>query len=219
MQAFGILIFFVEADGTSCVTTRVPVRERMSHKIVVGDLKKRVHGGWLVALPVAQVLTAAESREHRGVGLEEEPGPRAARPGRQAHRHRPSISSPTFSMLKTCLAALRCDEPVPERRAEVEAVVQVLGLDEDVGVEQVRHQSRPQAVPELPEGRELREAEHAEGVSVQRLAFERADDERAGEALADPRRLRQVEVAAASLGNRPQPLQFRLVGLPEAAPA
>jgi hypothetical protein len=34
---------------------------------------------------------------------------------------------------------VRGNQPIPKRRAEVEAVVEVLGLHEDVGVQQVRH--------------------------------------------------------------------------------
>ena len=36
--------------------------------------------------------------------------------------------------------AILCDEPIPKRRAEVEAVMQILGGNEYVGVQQVRHQ-------------------------------------------------------------------------------
>ena len=39
------------------------------------------------------------------------------------------------------------DQPVPERRAEVEAVVEVLPLDEDVRVQEVAHQATPSVRP------------------------------------------------------------------------
>src|SRR3972149_1577801 len=50
---------------------------------------------------------------------------------------------------------------------------------------------------------------------MERLPFERARDQGAGEALADPRRLRQVEIAPASAGNRAQPFELVRVRLPE----
>src|SRR5947209_4289187 len=50
---------------------------------------------------------------------------------------------------------------------------------------------------------------------MQRLPLERADDERAGEALADARRLRQVEVTTTSLGNGLQSFDLVVVRLPE----
>ena len=46
-------------------------------------------------------------------------------------------------MLNTVPLAFLCIEPIPERRAEVEAVVQLLCLDENVGIEEVRHQTTP----------------------------------------------------------------------------
>src|SRR5882724_13070859 len=50
---------------------------------------------------------------------------------------------------------------------------------------------------------------------MERLTFERADDKRAGEPLADPRRLCQVKVAAAPLGDGPQSFELGFIGLPE----
>ena len=43
-------------------------------------------------------------------------------------------------MLNTLPGIVLGDQPVPERRTEVEPVVQVLALDEDVRVEQIGHQ-------------------------------------------------------------------------------
>ena len=55
-------------------------------------------------------------------------------------------------LVDACDAAstVLCDQPVPERRAEIEAVMQVLRLDEDVGVEQVAgHPMTPTSRPIL----------------------------------------------------------------------
>ena len=68
-----------------------------------------------------------------------------------------------------------------------------------------------QTPPEILEGAELREAEQADGVAMQRLALERANNQRAGKALADPRRLRQVEIASA--GPRKRAQLFKLLSV------
>ena len=77
--------------------------------------------------------------------------------------------------------------------------MEVLRLDEDVGIEQVGHQSTPRLRAKLAEGLELREAEQAKRVPVQGMAFERAGDEGPGKAFADPGCLCTVEVATALL--------------------
>ena len=56
----------------------------------------------------------------------------------------------------------------------------------------------PSLCGKLFEGGVLFEAEHLKGVAVERLAFQRALDERSGEALADSHWLGVVEVAAST---------------------
>ena len=60
------------------------------------------------------------------------PGGQLIGAGFQLIAHLPNASDPAIAM--------RLNQPVPERWAEVEAVLQVLGLDEDVGIQQVSHQ-------------------------------------------------------------------------------
>lgn len=81
-------------------------------------------------------------------------------------------------------------------RAEIHAVVALLHLDEDVGVEQGAHQTgSPSRSPNLPERGRFPDAEELKGVTVESLTFERAGDEGSGEAAAEPDGLCEVEVA------------------------
>ena len=151
---------------------------------------------WLLA----QVLTVARAGNTAASGRRKNPSPRAS-----AHADSSSatacISSPTFSMLKTLPASFSAIEPVPERRAEVEPVVQVLRLDEDVRVEQIGHQKPiPRLRPSSLEGRHLLERRAAGSVSVNdvRPSSVLTTSARA-KRLADARAERQIEVAAAAL--------------------
>ena len=55
----------------------------------------------------------------------------------------------------------------------------------------------PKSMPQLAQGRELGEAEKPEGIAMLRLAFQRADHERAGEALTEAHALGAIKIAAA----------------------
>jgi hypothetical protein len=55
----------------------------------------------------------------------------------------------------------------------------------------------PKPMPQLAQGRELGEAEKPEGIAMLRLAFQRADHERAGEALTEAHALGAIKIAAA----------------------
>lgn len=68
-------------------------------------------------------------------------------------------------------------------------------------------------MPQLAQGCELGEAKKPEGVAMLRLAFQRADHERAGEALAEAHALGAIKIAAARFALRPQPFQLALVRL------
>jgi hypothetical protein len=90
--------------------------------------------------------------------------------------------------------------------------MEVLGLDEDVRVEQVAGQAEnPHFLSDVIERLRLRDTEHAKGVAVEGLAFERAFDEGSRKAAANPRQGRAIEIAAAtaSFGDRSQPGSLR----------
>jgi hypothetical protein len=58
-------------------------RERMSHKVVIGHLKKGTYGGWLVTLPARPGAHRRERRENVSVGPEKETGATGVGPCRQ----------------------------------------------------------------------------------------------------------------------------------------
>ena len=55
----------------------------------------------------------------------------------------------------------------------------------------------PKPMPQLAQGRELGEAEEPERVTILRLAFQCADDQRAGKAPAEAHALGAIKIAAA----------------------
>jgi hypothetical protein len=80
---------------------------------------------------LAQVLTVARLGSMALSGGRKKSSPRAC--AQVDSSSSPAISSPrTFSMLKNGASRLPDVDPLPERRAEVEAVVQVLRLDKNV---------------------------------------------------------------------------------------
>ena len=95
----------------------VLVGQRAGNEVVVGDLEKGRDRPRLVVGTDRPPADCLQARDDRGVGLDEE-----SRPGR-----RPG------GQLAAAAGVLLLD-PVPERRAEVEAVVEVLGLDEHVRI-------------------------------------------------------------------------------------
>lgn len=96
----------------------------------------------------------------------------------------------------SCRIAL--NQPVPECRAKIQSVVEVLCLNEHVGVEQVSHlRHHSQTASQLLKGFELCEAEHSKGIAMQRLTLKSAYDKRPRESLANTGCLSQVKVAAA----------------------
>jgi hypothetical protein len=68
-----------------------------------------------------------------------------------------------------------------------------------IGAMSMRRSSHttPKPMPQLAQGRELGEAEKPEGIAMLRLAFQRADHERASEALSEAHALSAIKIAAA----------------------
>jgi len=125
-------------------------------------------------------------------GLRKNPDPR--RDAQSASSSAPaSISSPTFSMLKTCCAALLA---ISQSRMQGRSRGRNAGfsLDEHIGVENVGHQITP-SYAQAHEGLKLRETEQAEGITMQGLTFECAGHQGAGKPFADPCGLGVVEVS------------------------
>ena len=118
----------------------MPAGKSLRHEVVVGDLQERVHSRWLVGLAVGPGT-------YRGPTPGRPKRPAAGRsccPAPSAHSDNSSptasTSSPTFSTLKTRSDSWPDHQPIPEGRAEVETVVQVVGGNEDICVQKVGHQ-------------------------------------------------------------------------------
>jgi hypothetical protein len=81
----------------------------------------------------------AELGQYRGVRLDEETGAAVRGPRGELIAAGLDLIADLLDTEDPACLVVR-DEPIPESRTEVEAIVQVLGLDENIGVEQVRHQ-------------------------------------------------------------------------------
>jgi len=119
---------------------RVPVGERMGYEVIVRDLEESVHGRRLVVLAGGPGADLAERGQHRGVRIDEETGAAVRGPRGELIAAGLDLVADLLDTEDPARRVVR-DEPIPERRTEVEAIVQVLGLDEDVGVKQIRHQT------------------------------------------------------------------------------
>src|SRR5579862_213956 len=123
----------------------VPMCVRLGDEIVVSDLKKCVHSGWFVSARTCPCARRTEAR-HDG----------RVRPDKEGAHPRPRPRGEFVGAAKQLVAdsldaehrpgAVGLVEPIPEAGAEVEAVVQVLRLDEHIGVEEIGHQSTPRRV-------------------------------------------------------------------------
>ena len=101
-------------------------------------------------------------------------------------------------MLATLPSMVRLEQPIPECRDEVEiAVVQVLGLDEDVRVEQIpRQPNTPASRPRLLKVSSFETPTMRKASAVEGVPFASALDKRPSEASTYARERGSVEVAA-----------------------
>src|SRR5271165_2911573 len=109
-------------------------------------------GGWSRKLWTAQMglvpgavgpgAGGLQARHHGGVGFEEEGVGSLAGPGREVVVDGVELDGDLVDA-EDRSRLVGVIDPVPEGGAEVEAVVAVLGLDEDVRVQQVGHQPAP----------------------------------------------------------------------------
>jgi hypothetical protein len=72
-HAFGILIRFVETEGTSWVTTRMPMGERVTDEPIVCNLKERVHRDRLILLGGCPPTDLTQCCQHGVVGRQKDP--------------------------------------------------------------------------------------------------------------------------------------------------
>ena len=140
MQASGILIFLVDVDSNLVRHDCMLSNQRLSNKVIIGDLEEGANGCWVVVLPCSPRTHLRESRQNGRGRLEEEAITALGSPRRQGVCARRDLVAASLDAVDIAASVLG-DQPVPESGAEIEAVVEVLGLDEHVCVQQVGHQT------------------------------------------------------------------------------
>ena len=113
----------------------------LGHEVVVGNLQKRRDPSRFVALTVCPIAHNGQAGDHFGVRAQKKPRPLPGPFGKFVVNRLDFI---TYSLDAEDPARSSLPiKPVPECGAELESVVEVLRLDEDVGVEQVRRHTTP----------------------------------------------------------------------------
>src|ERR1700730_9848644 len=120
----------------------VTVGERVGHEVIVCYLEECVDRGGLVPLTCRPGTHRAERWQHGGIWPEKEPRAALAGPGRKLVVARVDLIADLLDA-EDALCGMARDKPIPERRAEVHAIVEILRLHEYVGVEEIRHQATP----------------------------------------------------------------------------
>ncbi len=95
---------------------------RLSHEVIIGRLKKGAHSRVRICPAVSPNTNGRQSRNHRGIRSQEEPGAPSRSPNRKIVSHGLEFAPHLFNTEDLACTVLR-DEPIPERRTEVEALV------------------------------------------------------------------------------------------------
>jgi len=121
--------------------------KRMNHQLVVGVLKEHARRRRFVTPARRPVTDPAESGQHRSVRLQKESMSALRGPCGK-------LITSSFNLIAYFLYAkyqasrIVSDKPFPESRTEIKAVVKILCLYKNIGVEQVCHQkSTPRLRP------------------------------------------------------------------------
>ena len=129
------------------------IGERLSNQVEVRNLEEGVDCRWFVRLSSHPIADIPQGDKDLGIRWEKELVAAFIRPFGE-------FIVPGFELVLDFFDAehsaphVGLDEPVPEAGTEVETVVQVLGTDEDIGVEEIGHlPSHFQACRETAEGR------------------------------------------------------------------
>ncbi len=116
----------------------ITVSEGVSYQIEVRYLEERVYRSRFVTLPGRPSADRAEGWQDSRVGFYKKPGAAPIGPRRKFIAASLDFIADFFGA-QNQTRRVRRDEPLPERRTEIQTVVQVLGLNEHVGVQQVGH--------------------------------------------------------------------------------
>lgn len=113
---------------------RVSQGKRVGYEVVVGDLKKRVYSRRFVFLACGPSADFAEGWEYGGVRFDEKTISTAGGPVGEFIVAGINLITDFFGAENQAASIVR-NEPTPERRTEIEAVMEILGLNEDVGIQ------------------------------------------------------------------------------------
>src|SRR5437660_1885648 len=117
---------------------RVSMREGVSNQVVVRHLKKSIDRRRLVMLPRRPGANGSQRRKQICIRLQKEVSASLVGPiSKLIAASQNLIRNSLYA--EYILVGILCDKPLPKRGTKIEPIVEVLGLDEDVGVEQVRH--------------------------------------------------------------------------------
>jgi len=125
----------------------IPLGYAMGHKVIVGSLKEGVHRSRLIPTSRGPGGNLPGGREKVYVRPKEEPASPVGGPFTESILYAFKFIFNSFNTEDyACL--VRREEPIPKTRAKIQSIVQVLGLNEHVGVKKVRNQiGTPRLLP------------------------------------------------------------------------
>lgn len=118
----------------------VAMNQRMGDKVVVCHLQECVYSGRIVSLPSHPSAYRPKRRKKRGVWLKEKVWPTLVRPIGKLVTARGQFV-PNLLNAEDFVGRILLDQPLSEARAEVQAIVQVLRLNENIRIKEIRHQA------------------------------------------------------------------------------
>lgn len=123
--------------------------QRVSNQPIVCNLEKRTDGRWIIAATARPPANVVESWDNCTLWSQEKPFAPFSRPSCKLITACVKFVTDFLDTgNSTCFVLF--NQPLPERRTEIEAVVQILGLYENVRIEQVGCQSTtPTSRPNL----------------------------------------------------------------------
>jgi hypothetical protein len=117
---------------------RVSMGERMGHEVIVRDLKEGIYCSRLIVLTGNPGTDRAKGGQHGSIRPDKETGAKACSPRGELVGASLELVA-YFLDTEDLTGCVVHDKPIPEGRTEVETIMQVLGLDEDIRVKELRH--------------------------------------------------------------------------------
>ena len=112
---------------------RMSMSKRVSYEVVVSHLKKRIHGSRFVSLSSNPSADCAECWQHRGVGFNKESCSTVHNPAGKFIGPGSDFITDLFDA-EDPSGCIGRNQPIPECGTEIEAIVEILGLNEDIRI-------------------------------------------------------------------------------------